>query len=108
MSIKIGTVDPLYLAVPQEGPADRRILVCVNQLLRPAIIEIHAVPCALSISDARCLVSLLELAIRQAELRAGPGFDQPIAPPDNRSADRRFRGQRLIVPTVVDGKKVDR
>jgi hypothetical protein len=85
MSIKIGTVDPLELLDPAKldedtAKPDQRIHVYVRHTARPAVIELVSECCALSISDARCLVSLLNLAIRQAELRIGPGFDQPPRP----------------------------
>jgi hypothetical protein len=74
MSIKIGTVDPLELIDPSDASdhLDRKLNVHVNHVARPAVIELRCSPCVLSISDARCLVSLLSLAIRQAELRGTP------------------------------------
>jgi hypothetical protein len=72
MSIKIGTVDPIAPIPRTHFPPDEkeRIHVYAAWSGGDARVQLCAGPCDLSISDARCLVSLLELAIRQAKLRS--------------------------------------
>ena len=108
MSIKIGSIQPLGPIPPAHLDSDRRIGVYLASDQGVPVVELTAEPCALSVSDAECLVQLLNLAILRArDPRPRRAYEPPklapLTPGDPRAkrlAEAILRGrstsQRMI------------
>ena len=101
MSIKIGSIQPLGPIPPAHLDSDRRIGVYLASDHGVPVVELTAEPCVLSVSDAECLVQLLNLAILRArDPRPRRAYEPPklapLTPGDPRAkrlAEAILRGQ---------------